>query len=77
MATENETPRAEHLAWAKRRALEYLPADPSGAVLSMLSDLRKHRELADHCGIQLGVQLYFGGLLSSVQDVRHWIEGFN
>ena len=37
--------RAEHLAWCKRRALEYLDAgDGDQAITSMMSDLNKHPE---------------------------------
>ena len=40
-----ETTRAEHLAWCKRRAMEYVDAgDLSNAVASMGSDLSKHPE---------------------------------
>jgi hypothetical protein len=40
--------RAEHLAWAKQRAFEYVEAgDLSQAVTSYLSDLSKHEDL---CG---------------------------
>lgn len=69
--------RNYHLTWCKQRALEYLPADPNQAFLSMVSDLRKFPELENHCGLELGLQLHFGGFLSSLHDVRTWIEGFN
>jgi hypothetical protein len=46
--------RADHLAWCKQRALEYLDAgDRTNAIASMISDLRKHPELEDHAGIFL------------------------
>jgi hypothetical protein len=40
--------RAEYLAWAKRRAMEYIEAQSplSQAFVSMASDLSKHHELA-------------------------------
>jgi hypothetical protein len=38
--------RAEHLAWAKQRALELLPERPDLAVSSLCSDLQKHSETA-------------------------------
>ena len=69
--------RAEHLAWCKHRALEYLPADPRQALTSMFSDLGKHPETAGHIGIGLGVQLMLIGDLSSPEQARHFIEGFN
>jgi hypothetical protein len=70
--------RAEHLAWAKERALEYVAKGDLGqAIASMTSDLAKHPELAGHIGIELGAMLLFGGHLSQREAVRHWIEGFN
>jgi hypothetical protein len=69
--------REEHLAWAKKRALEYLPSDVGGAFASMSSDLQKHPELKDHIGISLGISLLMCGHLTNPQRMREWIEGFN
>ncbi len=69
--------RAEHLAWCKERALEYVDLDdlPS-AVASMVSDLGKHDETR---GIALPVMaLAFAAIESGDKaEVRRWIEGFN
>jgi hypothetical protein len=47
--------RAEHLAWAKQRALEYLDrGELDNAFASMVSDCRKHPELESHIGLELG-----------------------
>ncbi len=68
--------RAEHLAWAKSRALEYVDAgDLSQAVSSMGSDLSKHPE----CGINASVGV-LGIMKAKTGDsagVRRWIEDFN
>lgn len=70
--------RAEHLAWCKESALQYVDAgDPSQAVASMTSDLRKHPELENHAGIGLGAMLMFGGHMKRTDEVRKWIVGFN
>lgn len=70
--------RAEHLAWAKERALEYIGAgDPQQAITSLFSDLRKHDDLRDHGAIELGSMLLFGGHLSGVREAREFIEGCN
>ena len=70
--------RAEHLAWAKGRALQYLDVgDITNALGSMISDLRKHDELRDHSAIELGAMMLFGGMLNRTDDVRRFIEGFN
>ena len=72
--------RDEHLEWAKARALEYLDAgDYSNAFTSMLSDLRKHPELENHAGIEIGVMMAVGlqGWIQNTQELRRWITGFN
>ena len=70
--------RAEHLAWAKQRALQYCDiGDTASAYASMASDLHKHSETEKHPGIDLGAMLLFSGHLSSVPEMRKFIEGFN
>lgn len=70
--------RQEHLDWCKARAREYLDAGDVGqAVVSMLSDIRKHPETKDHSAIHLGVSMLFAGHLDTVDKARHFIEGFN
>jgi hypothetical protein len=71
--TETRT-RAEHLAWCKKRALEYLPNDPQQAFASMASDLRKHDETRGHAGLELGMAMMMSG---NMGDMRKFIEGFN
>jgi hypothetical protein len=73
-----EATRADHLAWCKRRALEYLDkGDRLMAFASMISDLGKHPETAHHAAIPLGAQLYLRGLLSTTEKMREFIEVFN
>lgn len=71
--------REEHLEWAKKRALEYLDAhDPAQAFTSMMSDLRKHPELANHVGVSMGVGfMMLPGWITNPREVRRWIVGFN
>ena len=70
--------RADHLAWAKGRAMAYVGiGDLNGALASMQSDMRKHTELVDHPGLQLGMMLALTANLSTAKDMRDWIEGFN
>lgn len=70
--------RAEHLVWAKNRALEYVEASRlNDAVASMMSDLSQHEELKNHAGIDLGTMLLMAGHLSTEKKVREWIVGFN
>lgn len=70
--------RADHLIWCKRRALEILEeGNISGAFDSMVSDLRKHPELQNHAGIELGMVLMFSKLLSTYDQMKRFIEGFN
>ena len=75
---ETTVSRAEHLAWCKQRALEYVDrGDVSQAFASMGSDLGKHPETASHSGIQLGMMMLMGGQLATASEMRKFIEGFN
>lgn len=68
--------RAEHLAWCKQRALEYVDAgDLQNAYASMASDLGKHPETAGHPGIELGMMQLVTGHLRTASDMRDFIEG--
>ena len=70
--------RQEHLDWCKKRALEYVEAgDPNQAYASMISDLGKHPETDRHSAIELGMMLLMGGQLSSAEQMRKFIDGFN
>jgi hypothetical protein len=74
----NQQTRAQHLAWCKQRALEYIDAgDWKEAFTSMASDLGKHDETRGHIGIQLGMMQLMGGMLSDRESMRRFIEGFN
>jgi hypothetical protein len=69
--------RAEHLAWCKERALEYVEAgDLHNAFASMNSDLQKHPETEGHIGSELGMMLMLSGHLDSPAEMRRWIEGY-
>ena len=70
--------REEHLNWCKLRALGYVDAgDCKNAFASMISDIRKHPDTANHIGIALGMTLSMGGQMDNVSEARKWIEGFN
>lgn len=70
--------RAEHLAWCKERALEYVDAgDLTNAYASMTSDLTKHPETEKHGAIQLGMMMLMSGHLGTPQKMREFINGFN
>ena len=70
--------RQEHLAWCKKRALEYCDqGDVNNAWASMASDLDKHPETAGHSAIQIGMMLLMNGNLSTPDEMRKFIEGFN
>ena len=69
--------RAEHLEWCKKRALKYLPGDTSQAFASMMSDMRKHTETAEHIAIELGAKLLFSGHLNDPQKMEKFINDFN
>lgn len=70
--------RQEHLEWCKSRALEYVDRDDlPNAWTSMVSDLQKHKELENHAAIKLGMTMMMAGYLSTSQEMREFIEGFN
>jgi len=70
--------RAEHLAWAKERALEYAErGDVAQAMASLGSDLNKHPETKGHSGMELMMMLAIGGHLNSPGELQKFIEGFN
>ncbi|HYX83240.1 MAG TPA: hypothetical protein VE714_12650 [Gemmatimonadales bacterium] len=71
--------RTEHLAWCKARAIQELEfsRDPKQGVISMLSDLEKHPETANHVRGKLGVMLLLAGRLNTEREVRDFINGFN
>ncbi len=68
--------RAEHLAFCKRRALEFVDAgDLPNALTSMLSDLEKHTEtrMIRSEVRNLGLKIAMHGTMG---DMRAWIEAF-
>jgi hypothetical protein len=70
--------RAEHLQWAKGRALEYADrGDVANALSSITSDLNKHPETKGHSGLELMGMLAVAGHLSSPAELRRYVEGFN
>lgn len=70
--------RAEHLAWCKTRALQYVDeGDLNNAFASLVSDLGKHEETRGHGAIELGLILLMAGQLVSPAAMRDFIEGCN
>lgn len=70
--------RNEHMDWCKERAFEYLESgDTNQAFISMMSDLGKHPETENHIGIQLGMIEMMTGNLSSIEQMRRFIDGFH
>lgn len=68
--------RAQHLAWAKARALDVLETGTvEEAFTSLTSDLQKHPALELHAGIGLGVLEFLAGRLSTKAAMRTYIEG--
>ena len=68
--------RHEHIVRCKARALDYVERNElENAVASMISDLKKHEDTANHLGISIGRMLKFSDTLTS-DTVRKWIEGF-
>ena len=67
--------RDEHLAWCKRRALDYLDrGEIREAITSMLSDLNKHPQLG--CNPYLAMVGMMAARDLDVGAARRFIEGF-
>lgn len=69
--------RAEHLEFAKKRALEYVDrGDYDGAMTSFISDLGNHPELAGHPVGELMLMHAVTGNLNE-RNARQLITGTN
>jgi len=70
--------RSEHIAWSKKRAIEFVDKDDlPQAYLSIVSDLQKHPETMAHVGIDMGMMLVISGNLKEPHEMRNFIDGFN
>ena len=72
--------RAEHLQWAKDRALEYADQGAmASAITSLRSDLGKHPDTVTSIGIVdvLMMPLMLTGKFDRPGELRKFIEGFN
>lgn len=68
----------DHLSFCKKRALEYVErGELKEAFASMMSDLQKHESTQGHAAIELGFILEQSGHLSTKDEMRRFIEGFN
>jgi hypothetical protein len=69
--------RAQHLAWAKARALEYVDqGELIQAHASIASDLNKHPETRSHPRVLLGMKELMKGRLRTPEAMREHIEGY-
>ncbi len=70
--------REEHVAACKARALKYLDRhDVEGALTSMMSDIEQHPETKNHVGNTICIQLMMTGSLSTEDEARRFINGYN
>lgn len=71
--------RLEHVAWCKERAIAEMDFshDPKQAVISMMSDLRKHEETNQASLIGLCTMVLLSGQIKTRQDALKFINGFN
>lgn len=70
------TTRAEHIKWAKDRAIELLEAgDWQEAITSMLSDLSKHEETA-RLGETMAIIGMFEIMNGNDESARRFISSF-
>ena len=70
--------RQEHLNWCKERALFILnDGDVQCAYSSFLSDMSSHEETKDHSALTLGMMLMISDNLSTSDQMKKFIDGFN
>lgn len=68
--------RAEHLQWAKTRAIQEAQAsNAANAINSLSSDFAKHPELKRHNAIELAHRLMLSGRISTAQEAIDFING--
>ena len=67
--------RAEHLRWAKDRAIEYADrGETAEAIASMGSDLNKHPDTEGHGGMQLMMMMAISRQFERPGELRKFIE---
>ena len=72
------TTREEHLAWCKKRAMEYLDrGDYENAFASMIAELQNHPGTKYHPAIQWGAVVVLNGGMNTVAEMRVFINGVN
>lgn len=71
--------RQEHLKWCKERAIQEMDfyKDPSKALVSMASDLRKHPETNSEALVSLCMMQLMMNPKISRQEVINFLNGFN
>lgn len=71
--------REEHLKWCKERAIQEMDYynDPNKAIISMMSDLRKHPETNKEALTSLCGMMLLGRQIETRQDAIKFIDGFN
>lgn len=74
-----EKTREEHLKWCKERAIAEMDfyKEPSKAVISMMSDLRKHSETASESLMMLCTMQLMRNPRMTRQEAITFINGFN
>jgi hypothetical protein len=67
--------RAEHLRWAKDRAIEYADrGETAEAIASLGSDLNKHPDTKGHVGMQLMMMMAISRQFERPGELRKFIE---
>jgi len=72
---DGEITRAEHLAWAKRRALEYCDrGELQHALDSLIADVGKHPEMHDLSWAESACVKWMEGKLDTQKKMREFIN---
>ena len=71
--------REEHLKWCKERAIAEMDftKNPTHAIISMMSDLKKHPETNKESLISFCIMMLLRKQINTRQDVINFLNGFN
>jgi len=76
---ENKMTREEHIKWCKEKAIAEMDYyhDPTKAIISIMSDLRKHPETNGDALQSLFGAMLMTGRIKTRQEAINFINGFN
>lgn len=75
---EKSKTRVEHLAWCKKRAMEAMTdGNMAAGWASFVQDMAEHPETQDHVFLEKGTLMVFGGQISTLEEMKKYINDFD